>query len=477
MPEEVVVVCPGDPLPERFDGLLVSGGADVEPSRYGEAATSPTLELAPERDAQDFELFARAQRLEAPVFGICRGMQMLNVALGGTLWQDLPQERDRGLTHEYPRAEWDPAHPAHVVRPRARQLAAAPLSGVLSAAGEFTVNSRHHQGVKDIAHGLVPLAASPDDLVEAFERPGQPFLAGVQWHPEDIVKEPVQKAMLAAFLEECRRYAQGRGTGGAPPIEVRLEGHIPVVVLNRPAKRNAFAGAMRQMLAGTIDALGSDPTVPAIVITGAGGAFSAGGDLDVLRALVRAEDVDGFRELLQNGARAVLSVVSARCPVIAAVDGAAAGAGMNLALACDVRIASADEELQAVFAQSFSAIGLSPDWGGSFHLPLLAGPGVAADLVFSADRIAAHRARELGLVDFVVEEGSSLPYALHRAARYAERPAAALAAAKRNLNAERLPRLMQALERETEAQIELFQSGLLARSLPRPKPSESREIA
>jgi len=165
------------------------------------------------------------------------------------------------------------------------------------------------------------------------------------------------------------------------------------------------------------------------------------------------------------GAAVVLAIARSPVPVIAAIDGPAAGAGMNLALACDVRIASASEGFEASFVQSFALIGLSPDWGGTYHLPILAGPGKAADLIFSAEKISARRALELGLVDFLAEDGSALPHALRRALLYSERSAVALAAAKKNLNAERLPRLEQALARESEAQLELFQSGELSRRL------------
>jgi enoyl-CoA hydratase/carnithine racemase/gamma-glutamyl-gamma-aminobutyrate hydrolase PuuD len=463
LPEEVVLVKPGDELPPRFDGLLIAGGADVDPSRYGEAASTDTLELNPSRDGLDFTLFGAAEKSGAPIFGICRGMQMMNVALGGTLWQDIDSQRPRGVRHDFDRHEFDPALLAHEVRAKAPD-GGPEFARHLARAGEVQVNSRHHQAVKDLAAPLAAVAASPDDLVEACVATDRPYLAGVQWHPEDLVADPVQKALFRDFLDQCRAFAARRG-GDAPPIEVSLEGRIPVVRLNRPAKRNAFAGGMREMLAGTIETLGEDPTVPAIVLTGAGGAFSAGGDLDVLRALVGARDTEGFRALLEAGARVVLAVMGSPKPVIAAIDGPAAGAGMNLALACDVRVAASSGAFAATFAQSFAAIGLAPDWGGTYHLPLLAGAGAAADLVFSAERITAQRAKELGIVDLLVEEGSALPAALGRAAAYAERDPAALAAAKRSLNAERLARVTDALLRETREQIDLFANGSLARGL------------
>jgi hypothetical protein len=97
------------------------------------------------------------------------------------------------------------------------------------------VNSRHHQGVKDLAPGLVPLAASPDDLIEAFERPGGGFLAAVQWHPENLVAERKQKALFEAFLDACRARASASGRAGEPLVFDSLEGPLAVVKLARPA--------------------------------------------------------------------------------------------------------------------------------------------------------------------------------------------------------------------------------------------------
>ena len=216
-PEEILVVQPGDALPASFDGLLVSGGADVDPARYGETKVNETVTPRPERDALDFALVERAGGLGAAVFGICRGLQVLNVARGGTLWQDLPSQRDRGVAHAFStRDGHDPAYLAHVVHARRGVPAELPLAGEIAALDGEPVNSRHHQAVKDLAPGLVPLAASPDDLLEAFARGEGPFLAAVQWHPENLVERPAQKALFAAFLEAARERAAHANSHASP---------------------------------------------------------------------------------------------------------------------------------------------------------------------------------------------------------------------------------------------------------------------
>jgi putative glutamine amidotransferase len=205
LPEEVEIVQPGDDLPLEFDGLLLSGGADVDPSRYGEARVNRTVRTRAGRDGLDFDLFSRAVGLGAPVFGICRGLQVVNVALGGTLWQDLPAQRPRGVEHSYStKDDHDPAHPAHEIRVLRDGTASLPLAAELAATDGLVVNSRHHQAVKELAPGLVALAVSPDGLVEAFARATGPFVAAVQWHPENLIRRADQKALFEAFLAAAR---------------------------------------------------------------------------------------------------------------------------------------------------------------------------------------------------------------------------------------------------------------------------------
>jgi putative glutamine amidotransferase len=458
LPEEVVLVLPGDPVPGTFDGLLLAGGPDVNPARYGEAPATGTLECRPERDRLDFDIFAAAETQCAPVFGICRGLQVVNVALGGTLWQDLPSQRPRGIDHDADDAGRDTR--AHPVRSPG---GAAPSPFAAAVAQALDVNSRHHQAVKDLATTLTPVAASPDDLVEAFERRGGSWLAAVQWHPEDLVADPRQKALLRGFLAACRAFAKARGRATPPLVEVSLEGANAVVKLARPAAQNSFAGDMADLLAGTLAALGGDPTAPALILTGAGSGFSIGLDPEVLAALCAARDEDGFVAQLDAVGRAVRAIVSAPRPVIAALDGKVLGAGLALALACDVRVAGGAGPFEAELGPApwFAA----PEGGLSALLPLAAPAAVAGLFLLPGEAVSASRARELGLVDAVAEEGPSLPTAIAYASRCTLAALPALAAAKRTLSAERLAALDRALPREREAWLTLFRNGALTASL------------
>ncbi|HWE11164.1 MAG TPA: gamma-glutamyl-gamma-aminobutyrate hydrolase family protein [Solirubrobacteraceae bacterium] len=188
-----------DDLLERIDGLILSGGNDIDPAAYGADPHPATKGITPERDAVEIALVRRAAELDMPVLGICRGMQILNIAFGGTLIQHLPD----AFGHEdHRRIPGSFDHADHDVR-----LAPESLAG--QAAGELlhSTKSHHHQGVDVIGEGFVVTGASTlDDLVEAIERPDRRFVLGVQWHPEADERSRVIGALVQAALE----YRQAR---------------------------------------------------------------------------------------------------------------------------------------------------------------------------------------------------------------------------------------------------------------------------
>lgn len=176
-----------DPLPdalETCDGLLLTGGSDVDPVRYGETDRHPTVDVDPERDDYEIALARLAIARDLPLFAICRGVQVLNVAAGGTLVQDIPTSLPSAVVHRRsrpPRVKRSPAH-AVAVTPDTRLAA---LLDRQARHGQVAVNSRHHQAIRQLAPGFVVSAAAPDGIVEAIERPGATFCVGVQWHPEN----------------------------------------------------------------------------------------------------------------------------------------------------------------------------------------------------------------------------------------------------------------------------------------------------
>ena len=161
---------------EVCDGFLFTGGQDVAPQLYGEATRPTCGELCHARDTLERELLRQALERDKPILGICRGLQFLNAALGGTLYQDLPTEHPSEIEHSM-KPLYDQA--AHMVR----ILPDTPLAALLQKQ-ELGVNSCHHQAVKTLAPGLAEMARSTDDLIEAVYLPGKTFVWAVQWHPE-----------------------------------------------------------------------------------------------------------------------------------------------------------------------------------------------------------------------------------------------------------------------------------------------------
>jgi putative glutamine amidotransferase len=180
-----------------LDGLVVTGGAfDVDPSLYGEARRPACGQTKPERTAFELEVLRAALAAGLPVLGVCGGMQLLAVARGGTLWQDLGA--DLGLAgHEQPAPKDVPSHQAAIV-PGTRLAA-------LVGEGSLAVNSTHHQAVRDPGAGVVVSARAPDGVVEGIEVPDLPFAVGVQWHPEAALRHDPRHARLYGGLVEAAR--------------------------------------------------------------------------------------------------------------------------------------------------------------------------------------------------------------------------------------------------------------------------------
>lgn len=230
---------------------------------------------------------------------------------------------------------------------------------------------------------------------------------------------------------------------------------VGTLTLNRPDKLNAFAGRMRQEIAEALDDLESDGSVRVIVITGAGRGFCAGADVGYMAELVERRDVESMAALVDAGRHVVTTIRRSRKPVIASVNGVAAGGGANLALACDLRIASD----RASLGQTFNRIGLHPDWGGTYFLPRLVGPAKALELFWLADIIDARECERLGLFNKVVPH-AELPEATRGWARtLAAKPALAIALAKRAVYESLDRTLPEMLDYELDAQLRCFESG------------------
>ncbi|HVR43844.1 MAG TPA: enoyl-CoA hydratase-related protein [Thermoanaerobaculia bacterium] len=227
------------------------------------------------------------------------------------------------------------------------------------------------------------------------------------------------------------------------------------ITLNRPEKLNAFAGTMREELIAALDRARDEPGVRCVVITGAGRAFCAGGDVEAMSRMRREGDLDGFMRLLDAGARIVTAIREMPKLVLASINGVAAGAGCNLALAADVRIASSE----ATLVESFVRIGLHPDWGGTYFLPRLVGTSRAIELMATGRVVGAAEALEIGMVDRVVEPGRLSAETTELARAVASGPPGAIADLKRAVLAAEGGRLAEQLELEKEHQRRAFNSA------------------
>lgn len=188
----------------RLDGLFLAGGVDIDPARYGEQRRPCCDRGDSARDWAELALVRWAVAESKPVFGVCRGVQAINVACGGSLYQDVGEEHPGALKHDwFPAVTGRPrdflAHPVRI-EPSSR------LAAILGAT-ELPVNSMHHQGIRQLAPGLVATAFAPDGIVEGIERPGG-YLIGVQWHPEEMPDAPVMRRLFEDFIEAAGAFGR-----------------------------------------------------------------------------------------------------------------------------------------------------------------------------------------------------------------------------------------------------------------------------
>jgi putative glutamine amidotransferase len=193
---------------DRLDGILIPGGVDMDPATFGESRHPRLGAVDPARDRVEMMLTRWAMEDRKPLLGLCRGIQVINVALGGTLYQDIAAQMPEAIKHDYfPTAGFDRTHLAHEVAlthgTRLRSVMECP---------KLLVNSMHHQGIKALAPELVPAATAPDGLIEAVESGSEHFMVGVQWHPEVFeMTNPHTRPLFNEFVAAARSYG---GTAG-----------------------------------------------------------------------------------------------------------------------------------------------------------------------------------------------------------------------------------------------------------------------
>lgn len=186
-----------DSLLPRLDGVLFTGGADIDPQRFNAQMHPRVYGVSQARDTLEFTLIEKALSGNKPMLAICRGIQVLNVACGGELYLDILDQKPNALKHD-----WFPGHPrdklAHTVN-----LAPGSLVNEIFGVDEIRVNSLHHQGVSGIGKDLNATAFAPDGLVESLEFNGNTFALGVQWHPESLPDDPGQQHLFRTFIDAC----------------------------------------------------------------------------------------------------------------------------------------------------------------------------------------------------------------------------------------------------------------------------------
>lgn len=190
---------------DGVEGLLLTGGEDVDPARYGEAPHASVSDVEQERDEFEIGLVKTARDRSLPIFAICRGIQLLNVACGGSLVQDIASQMPGALDHRFAVPPHQPFDRAHEIWIDKDTLLARLMADRLGGADTCDVNSRHHQALNRVAPGFRVSATAPDGVIEAIEDPAVPFCLGVQWHPENFWRTGEFRALFEGLVEEADR--------------------------------------------------------------------------------------------------------------------------------------------------------------------------------------------------------------------------------------------------------------------------------
>jgi putative glutamine amidotransferase len=190
------------PSLDRLDGVLLTGGGDIDPVHYHTTPHPKTNPPDRTRDRFELDLARLAMEEDAPILGVCRGLQVLNVAAGGNLIQDIPSEVNHPLTHQVDHPLYAIAHEVWVTRD---SRLATLMQEELSEGDILQVNSRHHQAVNQTADGFTVSATAPDGVIEAIERPGARFCIAVQWHPENFWRTGEFRALFEGFMHAAEK--------------------------------------------------------------------------------------------------------------------------------------------------------------------------------------------------------------------------------------------------------------------------------
>jgi len=190
---------------DGIDGLLLTGGGDVDPAKYGETPHATLSPAEPGRDDFELGLVTLARERGIPVLAICRGIQVLNVACGGTLVQDIPSQVPGALSHQFQVPPHQPMEPAHEVWIDKDSQLFRLMRERLSDTDACEVNSRHHQAIRQVAPGFIVSATAPDGVIEGIEDPKAPFCLGVQWHPENFFRTGEFRPLFEGFLDASAR--------------------------------------------------------------------------------------------------------------------------------------------------------------------------------------------------------------------------------------------------------------------------------